>query len=77
MLNIKDIQVIALGEGDVLWVTVPRGSLPTHIYQKHTDEVRRNLEMLFLSTRILITPEGYDFKAISADYFLKAQQQDE
>lgn len=72
MVEIKDIQRIALGEGEILWVTMPRGNLPYHLYKKLADNTRTDLEMLFLTTRILITPEGYDFKVISEDNFLES-----
>lgn len=65
-MDIQEIKHIALKEGEVLWVVVPRNNLSRTSYLKHVDEVRQTLSLLFVSNRILITPEGYNIEAISA-----------
>lgn len=63
-MDIKDINRIALGEGEVLWVTLARGNLPYNIWQDRAKNVRDSLQLYFLTNRIIITPEDINIQAI-------------
>lgn len=65
MVKIEDIQRIALGENEALWVTIRRGDKPNSIYQQEVETVYSALATMFMTTRIIITSEDIDIKAIN------------
>lgn len=65
MIEIADINRIALGENEALWVTLPDQHLPKSILEKQMRDVQDRLSMIFLTNRIIITPAGYNFTAIT------------
>lgn len=66
-MDIKDINRIALGEGEVLWVTLARGNLPYNIWQDRAKSIRDMLQLYFLTNRIIITPEDVNIQAIKEE----------
>ena len=65
MIEIADIKRIALGENEALWVTLPEQHLPKSILEKQMSDIHERLSMVFLTNRIIITPAGYNFTAIT------------
>lgn len=65
MVKIEDIQRIALDENEALWVTIYRGDKPNSIYQREVQTVYDTLSTMFLTTRIIVTSEDIDIKAIT------------
>lgn len=65
MVKIEDIQRIALGENEALWVTIRRGDKPNSIYQREVQTVYDTLSTMFLTTRIIVTSEDIDIKAVT------------
>lgn len=65
MVKIEDIQRIALDENEALWVTIYRGDKPNSIYQQEVETVYSALATMFVSTRIIVTSEDIDIKAIN------------
>jgi hypothetical protein len=64
-MKIKDIEKIALSEGEVLVIQVPQDSKPTHIWLKQAKEIRDTLATLLLSNNITVIPTGYKFTILS------------
>lgn len=65
MVKIEDIQRIALDENEALWVTIRRGDKPNSIYQQEVQTVYDTLSTMFLTTRIIVTSEDIDIKAVT------------
>lgn len=66
-MDIKDINRIALGEGEVLWVTVARGNLPMASWTKQVTYIQDMLQTYFLTTQIIVTSDDINIQAIKED----------
>lgn len=63
-MEIEDVKRIALAEGEVLWVTIPREHY-MRMTRKQLEIVHEQFALLFLSNSIMITPDDYNFAVIS------------
>jgi len=64
-MEIKDINRIALGKDEVLWVTVNRDNMPLSLWSQRVDTIKESLQLYFLSNRIIITSDDINMQAIA------------
>lgn len=64
-MDIKDINRIALGENDVLWVKLDKKSLPHHSWTRYANDVKEALQLYFLTNQIIITSDDVNINIIS------------
>lgn len=62
--DIDVIKKITLNENDVLIVRVARNQMPTSRWIEYTTQIKESLQVLFLSTRIVVVDNETDFAII-------------
>jgi hypothetical protein len=66
-MDIADINRIALGENEVLWVTIDRGNMPGKLFEQHAEKIRDTLQLYFLSNKIIVTSSDVKFTVIKEE----------
>lgn len=66
-MEIKDINRIALGENEILWVTVQRGNLPSNVWNRYAKDLKETLQLYFLSNRIIVTSDNINMQSIKEE----------
>lgn len=65
--NITDVKRLALNEGEVLVVKLPRNNLPTHIWEKNAGGLRDTLKLYFLTNRIIVVSDNVEMTVIKQE----------
>ena len=73
-MDIKDINRIALKEGDVLWVTVAKGHMPPKMWAERAKNIKEALQLQFLSTRIIVTGDDVTIHVIGQEVNIQASE---